>query len=98
MEEVDHIKLVRLQRHLTRELVHTELFDNFQDVKLFVKLASRIFEQEVISLLLRPAAATVYMIETQDLPKSQVLVAERLSRFDLSPDFDCLFRLALLTK
>jgi len=66
LEEVHEVALVRLQRDLIRKSGNTELLDNFEDIELLIELTSRIFEQVVFPLPLRPAAATDSVVEPME--------------------------------
>jgi len=54
--------------------VHAQLLDYLENVDLFTKFALRTFEEEVITLFLRPEAAATLLIEAPQAPKALVLV------------------------
>ena len=59
LEEVDQVSLMWLQHLLASKLVHTQLFDDLQDVHLFTELAFSAFEKEIVSGLLGSTAEAV---------------------------------------
>ena len=83
LEEVDEISLVRLEYLLAGKVVHAQLLDDLEDVKLLAKLALCALEQEVSTFLFGPAATADRLVEAPQVPESSILVCEGLSLLDL---------------